>query len=96
MKSNILIQPVLSEKSYGKANAENKYTFFVSLDATKIDVRKEVEKQFKVKVETVNMTIKPGKMKKDWVKYKMHRKSDMKKAVVQLKKGDKIEELLNI
>mgnify|MGYP001205340754 CR=1 FL=1 len=96
MKNNILIQPVLSEKSYAKANSENKYTFIVSLDATKIDIKNEVEKQFKVKVTDVNIILKPGKMKKDWVKFKMHRRADMKKAVVQLKKGDKIDELLNV
>lgn len=96
MKSNILIQPVLSEKSYSKANSENKYTFIVSNNANKINIKKEVEKEFKVKVTDVNIILSPSKMKKDWIKFKMHRKPDIKKAVVQLKKGDKIDELLNV
>ncbi len=87
---------MISEKSYALANAQNKYTFLVKDTATKIDVIKAVEKQYKVKVENVNTTVRVGKIKRDWIKFKKFRRPDSKKAVVQLKKGDKIDEFLNI
>jgi large subunit ribosomal protein L23 len=96
MESKFRLQPVVSEKSYALANAQNKYTFLVVGKASKIDVRKEIEKKYKVKVEAVKVLTKPGKMKRDLVSYRYFRVEDGRKAVVQLKKGDKIEEFLNI
>jgi large subunit ribosomal protein L23 len=96
MESNVVLQPVVSEKSYNLANAENKYTFLVGTSATKIDVKKEVARKYKVGVVSVNSTTRPGKLKTDWARRRKHRRSDMKKVVVKLKKGDKIEEFLNI
>ena len=96
MGSNIKLQPMVSEKSYSIANSSNKYTFLVNTDANKIEIGKAVEAKYKVKVEGVNMLTRPGKMSKDWKTNKSNRKSDMKKAVVTLKKGDKIDEFLNI
>ncbi len=87
---------MISEKSYALANSQNKYTFLVKDDATKIDVLHAVEKQYKVKVESVNTIVRVGKIKRDFVKFKKFRRKDAKKAVVQLKKGDKIDEFLNI
>jgi len=92
----LLLQPVVSEKSYNLANAENKYTFFINLSTSKIEVKKAVEKKYKVKVISVRTIIRPGKMKKDWKTYTKTRASDKKKAVVTLKSGDKIDEFLNI
>ena len=90
------IQPVITEKSYALANAQNKYTFLVPMGVSKIEIGKEVEKKYKVKVEEVNTTVRPGKLIRDWKPRQSKRKEDMKKAVVQLKKGDKIDEFLNI
>jgi large subunit ribosomal protein L23 len=92
----IEIKPVITEKSYALANAQNKYTFLVSRGTSKVEVRKEVEKKYKVKVEKINVTVRPGKLVKNWKTRQAKRKEDMKKAVVQLKKGDKIDEFLNI
>lgn len=96
MKSNFTLQPVISEKSYALANAENKYTFFINGKATKIDVKNDIEKKYKVKVVSVNMITKPGKIKRDWTTYKFYRREDARKAVVKLKKGDKIDEFINV
>ncbi len=96
MKSNILLQPVISEKSYIMANAMNKYVFLVDHSASKIEIEKEVEKQYKVKVTDVNTVVRPGKLKRNWKTRAQIRRSDEKKAIVTLKKGDKIEEFLNI
>jgi large subunit ribosomal protein L23 len=90
------LQPVITEKSYAIANALNKYTFLIPRGINKIELGKAVEKKYKVKVKSVNMIVRPGKLSKDWKTRSMYRKEDMKKAVVQLKKGDKIDEFLNI
>ncbi len=96
METSVLLQPVISEKSYNLANSANKYTFFVTNKATKIDVKREVAKKYSVSVIDVNIVTVPGKLKNDWIRRMKYRRSDMKKAIVQLKKGDKIEEFLNI
>lgn len=93
---NLEIQPVITEKSYALANALNKYTFLVTRGVNKIEIKKAVEKKYKVKVTGINMTVRPGKLTRDWKTRNSVRKEDMRKAVVQLKKGDKIDEFLNI
>jgi len=93
---NITVKPIVSEKSYTLANASNKYTFEVGMDVNKIEIKKAVEDKYKVKVEGVNVVIKPGKLKRDWKTNRKNRKSDIRKAIVTLKKGDKIDEFLNI
>lgn len=87
---------MISEKSYNLANTLNKYVFLVDTPANKIEVRKAVEEKYKVKVEDVNIVNRPGKVSRDWKTNKSFRKEDKKKAVVTLKKGDKIDEFLNI
>jgi len=97
MKNNELkLQPVVSEKSYNLANAENKYTFLATRGSNKIEVGKAIEAKYKVKVEDVNSVVRPGKMFTNWKTRHSFRKSDMVKFVVTLKKGDKIDEFLNI
>jgi len=90
------LKPLVTEKSYALANALNKYMFLIPRGVNKIQIRQEVEKKYKVKVIGVNMIVRPGKLSKDLKTRKTYRKEDMKKAVVQLKKGDKIDEFLNI
>lgn len=92
----IVLKPVVSEKSYSLANESNKYVFFVDSGVNKIEIKNAVEKKYKVKVLSVNIVIKPGKMVRDWKSNKSTRKSDKRKAIVTLKKGDKIDEFLNI
>ncbi len=90
----INIQPLISEKSYASANADNKYTFLVSRGVNKIEVSKAIEEKYKVKVISANSIVRPGKMKRDWKTNKTTRKSDVLKVIVTLKKGDKIDEFL--
>ena len=95
MKSNeIQIQPLISEKSYAMANADNKYTFLIASGTNKIEISKAIEAKYKVKVIKANSVVRPGKMKRDWKTNKTKRKSDMIKMIVTLKKGDKIDEFL--
>ena len=65
MKSpyDIIIRPVLSEKSYD-GMADKKYAFEVAIGANKTEIKKAVETIFGVKVETVNTLRTEGKMKR--------------------------------
>lgn len=85
---DIIVEPVISEKSTGLL-ADNKYTFWVSTDANKVEVRQAVENLFKVKVEKVNTMNVNGKRKR--VRHFVGRTPDRKKAIVTLREGDKIE-----
>ena len=90
----IEIKPLISEKTYAQANANNKYTFVVSRGVNKTEVKKAIETKYKVKVVEVNSTVRPGKLKRDFRTNKLRRNSDSVKIVVTLKKGDKIDEFL--
>jgi large subunit ribosomal protein L23 len=90
------LKPVLTEKSYALANAQNKYTFLIEGKANKIEIAKKVEEEYKIKVNKVNTVVRPGKLRRDLKTYKEYREEDKTKAIVTLKKGDKIDEFLNI
>jgi large subunit ribosomal protein L23 len=86
--SEVLIRPVISEKSYEQI-AQNQYTFKVHKDAHKTQVRQAVEQLFEVKVERVNIVKVQPKPKRRG--RSLGTKPGWKKAVVQLRKGDSIE-----
>ena len=86
--SQVLIRPVVSEKSYTQIQA-NQYTFQVHKDAHKTQIRQAVEELFEVKVERVNVVkVQPKPKRRGTIK---GTKPGWKKAIVQLKKGDSIE-----
>jgi large subunit ribosomal protein L23 len=86
--SNILIKkPIISEKSFNLA-ANGVYTFLVDLSSEKKQIAREVEELFKVDVISVNIVNIPGKVKR--VKKGYGKRSDIKKALVRIKKGQKI------
>ncbi|MFA4886091.1 MAG: 50S ribosomal protein L23 [Desulfotomaculaceae bacterium] len=85
---DILKKPVVTEKSTSLLQ-DNKYTFVVDPRANKTEIKQAVEKTFKVKVEKVNTMNVKGKIKR--VRRIPGRTPDIKKAIVTLKKGDKIE-----
>jgi len=88
MMSNILIKkPIISEKSFNLA-ADGVYTFLVDLSSGKKQIAREVEELFKVDVISVNIVNIPGKVKR--VKKGYGKRSDIKKALVRIKKGQKI------
>jgi len=68
---------------------EGKYLFLVDKSANKIQIKRAVEQIYKVKVKDVNTLISAGKLKK--VRYQLGRTPDIKKAIVTLKEGQKIE-----
>ncbi len=95
MTNNYVIQPHITEKTFAMANAFNQYVFITDSKVNKIELKEYVEKEYKVKVENVGSITQPGKKHIDWKTNRKFRKSDRKKYIVQLKKGDKIEEFLN-
>ena len=84
----ILLSPVVSEKSYSGI-AEGRYTFKVHPDAHRTQVRQAVEDLFDVHVERVNIVKVQPKPKRRG--YNKGAKPGWKKAIVQLREGDKIE-----
>lgn len=84
----ILIKPRITEKAHTVLGL-NKYVFQVSMDATKVLVKKSVEEVYNVTVLSVNTVTIPAK-KRNFGKSSGF-KSSMKKAIVTLKKGDSIE-----
>jgi large subunit ribosomal protein L23 len=85
---DVLLAPVISEKSYGLLDA-NKYTFEVHPDANKTQIKIAVEKVFSVKVTDVNTLNRPGKRKR--TRGGFGRRKAIKRAVVTLRDGDRID-----
>jgi len=85
---DVILAPVITEKS-SEASESNKVVFKVRLDATKPQIKKAVEKLFGVKVVAVNTLTRKGKTKR--FRGIEGRQKDMKKAVVKLAEGDKID-----
>ncbi len=88
-----LVQPRISEKA-SRLIRLNKYVFVVKNKANKVEVKKAVEKKHKVKVVSVNIVNNKGKMKN--FGRISGKRSDFKKAVVTLKKGDSIKGLTEV
>jgi large subunit ribosomal protein L23 len=90
VKSGFSVVRALLRTEKGTVQAkDNKYFFAVLRDANKIQIRKAVEDLYKVKVESVNTVVMPGKMKR--VRTQAGLTPDWKKAVVTLKTGQKID-----
>ncbi|MCA0436725.1 MAG: 50S ribosomal protein L23 [Austwickia sp.] len=81
---DILIAPVVSEKSYGLMD-EGKYTFIVDPRANKTEIKIAVERIFNVKVAAVNTLNRQGKARRN--RFGMGRRKDTKRAIVTLKEG---------
>jgi large subunit ribosomal protein L23 len=86
-----IVQTVcLTEKATLLSEKLNKYVFRVHPRANKIQIKAAVEKLFKKSVLSVNTCNYAGKKKRERTA-SFGRKPDWKKAIVTLKKGDKIE-----
>jgi large subunit ribosomal protein L23 len=84
--------PRMSEKSYQQSQ-NGMYIFTVPIKATKQQIGDAVAKQFDVKVETVNVIVAKGKVKKSYRKGGQPvegRRKDVKKAYVRLAEGNSI------
>ena len=86
----IIIAPLITEKSSSLRVKNNSYVFKVSKNANKIEIKKAIEKIFSVGVDRVNTINNIGK-NKTVGKYK-GKTSSWKKAIVTLKQGYSIPE----
>jgi large subunit ribosomal protein L23 len=93
VKTNILIKPVVNEKSERLSEKLGKYTFIVDKKANKVEIRKEVEAMFGVSVTSVNTLIMPAKERSRFTRTGVLKgqTSSRKKAIVTLAEGDTIE-----
>ncbi|MFM7103751.1 MAG: 50S ribosomal protein L23 [Verrucomicrobiota bacterium] len=80
----------ITEKAALQTEKYNKYTVVADRRANAIEIKKAVEDLFKVKVTRVNTQNVPGKGRRQMTKA-AGSTSDWKKAIVTLKKGDKID-----
>jgi large subunit ribosomal protein L23 len=93
MAKQILIKPVITEKSTKLSDKLNTYVFVVNKEANKIEIRKAVEDMFNVSVTSVNTAVMPGKPKSRSTKTTIVRgtKASYKKAFVTLTAGETID-----
>lgn len=85
----ILLRPILTEKSMRQKEEQNVVTFRVRPDANKVEIRSAVETVFNVKVASVRTAGYEGKLKR--MGRHQGRRPDWKKAIVELMPGHKIE-----
>jgi len=85
---DILLKPVISEKSYRLAD-EGKYTFLVAPTANKTQIRQAVEAVFTVRVTNVNTSNRPGKRRR--TRFGWGKRPDTKRAIVTLAAGEQID-----
>lgn len=85
---DIILRPIITEKSTLLKDMGNHYIFQVQRNANKIEIKKAVEKLFKVKVLDVHVANMEGKKKR--LGRFAGKRSDWKKAIVKLSPKDKI------
>ena len=85
---DVILSPVITEKATNLSE-QNKVVFRVRADATKPQIKEAVEKLFDVKVKAVNTLVRKGKRKA--FRGRPGVQSDMKKAIVTLEEGHRID-----
>ena len=88
---NVLIKPIVTEKSTIYASENNTYVFQVGLTSNKSQIKQAVEEFFSVSVDTVRTLVVRGKIKR-FGRFNGKR-SNWKKAYVKLSDGHSIESL---
>ena len=84
----VIIRPMITEKST-LLQESGKYVFRVAPKANKVEVKQAIQRSFGVKVVDVNITKIHGKAKRYGTRVK--KRPDVKKAVVTLRPGDRIQ-----
>jgi large subunit ribosomal protein L23 len=87
---DVLVRPVITEKSVIDVDDYNKYTFEVDMRANKLLVKEAVEKAFDVRVQNVHIMVMPSKTGRRGRRVVV-RKPRWKKAIVELASGDSIQ-----
>ena len=93
-----MITPIVTEKATGLSEKLNRYTFCVSPDANKYQIKSLIEDLYGVKVASVNTMNYEGKRKQRYTKAGLIRgkKPSFKKAIVTLAEGETIDFYSNI
>jgi len=93
VKKNIIVKPLINEKSEILLDELGKYSFIVDKKSNKVEIRKAVEKMFGVSVLSVNTLIMPSKERSRFTKTGVQRgsTSSYKKAIITLVDGDEID-----
>jgi large subunit ribosomal protein L23 len=85
---DVILSPIITEKAT-IASEKNQVMFKVAKNATKPQIKEAVEKLFDVKVKAVNTLVRKGK--KRAFKGTLGQQSDVKKAIVTLEEGHRID-----
>ncbi len=85
----IIKKPLFTEKGTALKESQNKILVEVARDANKVEIKKSIEEIFKVKVEKVATINMQGKWKRQG--RSLGKRPDKKKAVITLKKGEKLD-----
>ena len=82
---DVIIRPIVSEKSYGRIDANGQYTFEVQPTANKTEIKLAIEQVFGVKVAKINTLNLKGKTRR--TKFGTGKRKDTKRAIVTLREG---------
>ena len=95
---DIQIKPIVTEKANAYSEKQNCYTFEVSPEANKFQIKDLVEKMYNVRVEKVNTALYAVKRKQRWTKGGLIKgqKTSFKNAYVKVAEGQKIDYFSNI
>jgi large subunit ribosomal protein L23 len=85
---DIVLSPIITEKATN-ASERNQVMFKVARNATKPQIKEAIEKLFDVKVKSVNTLVRKGKHKA--FRGRLGEQSDVKKAIVTLEEGHRID-----
>jgi large subunit ribosomal protein L23 len=88
MPHEVVLRPIVTEKSMHRSTRNNQYAFEVNVNATKEDVKKAVEELFNVNVVGIRTQNRKGKPRRH--KFKLGRTRNWKKALVTLKEDQSI------
>ncbi|MCZ6455997.1 MAG: 50S ribosomal protein L23 [Actinobacteria bacterium] len=86
---DLILAPVVSEKSYDLIENENTYTFEVDPRSNKEEIRDAIEEIFDVRVLRVNTMNRQGKRKRSG--YTFGKRKNVKRAIVKIAEGDSID-----
>ena len=87
---DVILRPVVSEKTVG-LNENGVYTFVVDPGANRVQIRQAVEQLFGVRVAKVNTLNRKGKRKRNRRTFTYGSRPDIKRAIVTLAAGDRID-----
>ncbi len=95
---SVILKPIITEKMTAMGDKFNHFGFIVSRDASKEDIRKEIEDVYDVNVLSIRTMIFGGKRKRRYTRSGVisGKENSYKKAIVSLEEGESIDFYSNI